>query len=93
MTDGLGWKRRDDGCTSKAVWSDKQIRKKKNNRNNDKGIKVLFERIKLLINTIIEKIMLSTRRDKFNKTNTTIAKKTLDVGHLLIRDGENEGLF
>jgi hypothetical protein len=41
-----------------AVWSDKQIRKKKNNRNNEKGIKVLFERIKLLINTIIEKIML-----------------------------------
>ena len=58
MTDGLGWRRRDDGCTSEAVWSGKQIRKKKNNRNNEKGIKVLFERIKLLINTIIEKIML-----------------------------------
>ena len=36
---------------------------------------------------------MSTRREKSNKTNTTIAKKTLDVGHLLIRDGENERLF
>jgi hypothetical protein len=36
---------------------------------------------------------VSTRREKSNKTNTIIAKKTPDVGHLLIRDRENDGLF
>jgi hypothetical protein len=42
----------------RVVWSSKHVRKKENNRNNEKGIRVLFERIKLLRNTIIAKIML-----------------------------------
>jgi hypothetical protein len=35
---------------ARAVWSGKQVRKKKNNRNNKGGIRVLFKIIKLLMN-------------------------------------------